>query len=58
MAAMADSGTSTPGRYPGDRPDSAAIWPEILAAWRKATKPDMGKDATSEAGFTIEAILA
>lgn len=31
---------------------------EILAACRKATQPDMGQNATSEAGLTIEAIPA
>jgi putative transposase len=31
---------------------------EILAACRKAAQPDMGKDGTSEAGLTIEAIPA
>jgi transposase-like protein len=31
---------------------------EILAACRKAAQPDMGKDITSEAGLTIEAIPA
>jgi putative transposase len=32
--------------------------PEILAACRKAGQPDMGKNNTSEAGLTIEAIPA
>jgi transposase-like protein len=31
---------------------------EILAACRKAARPDMGKDNASEAGLTVEAILA
>ena len=31
---------------------------EILAACRKAARPDMGKDNTSEAGLTVEAIPA
>jgi len=31
---------------------------EILAACRKAARPDMGQDITSEAGLTIGAIPA
>jgi transposase-like protein len=31
---------------------------EILAACRKATRPDMGQNITSEAGLTAEAIPA
>ena len=31
---------------------------EILAACRKAARPDMGQDITSESGLTIEAITA
>ena len=31
---------------------------EILAACRKAVPPDMGKNGTSEAGLTVEAIPA
>ena len=31
---------------------------EILAACRKAAQPDMGKNGTSEAGLTVEAIPA
>jgi hypothetical protein len=31
---------------------------EILAACRKAGQPDMGKNGTSEAGLTVEAIPA
>ncbi len=32
--------------------------PEILAACRKAARPDMGKNGTSEARLTVEAIPA
>ncbi len=31
---------------------------EILAACRKAVQPDTGKNGTSEAGLTVEAIPA
>jgi putative transposase len=31
---------------------------EILAACRKAARPDMGQDITSEAGLTVEAVPA
>jgi putative transposase len=31
---------------------------EVLAACRKAVQPDMGKNGTSEAGLTVEAIPA
>jgi hypothetical protein len=31
---------------------------EILAAYRKTAQPDMGKNSTSEAGLTVEAIPA
>ena len=31
---------------------------EILAACRNAAQPDLGKNSTSEAGFTVEAVTA